>query len=142
MLIKLLTSGLPDDDDDETFAQWVASAFTEQSINSIPLIGKELLTLWDSRRGYFKNNSAFVAPFAKLTSGVQGLWDEKDDNDERAVWNVIEGGALLAPFPVTALKRLYYIGKELGEGEMTNALKRLIGMHVEEKNYKKAAGFR
>ncbi|MBQ6738490.1 MAG: hypothetical protein IJP41_08575, partial [Synergistaceae bacterium] len=61
MLIKLLTSGLPDDDDDETFAQWVASAFTEQSINSIPLIGKELLTLWDSRRGYFKNNSAFVA---------------------------------------------------------------------------------
>lgn len=98
MYITALTSGGPDEPDDpEEWAKWTASAFTEQTINSIPLIGKEALALWDYRRGYFKNDSAFIAPFAKLAAGTRGLWDDKNDNDERAIWNLIEGSSLLAP---------------------------------------------
>ena len=141
MMIKGLSSG--DDDDNDTLAERIFSALGEQTVNSIPVVGKGLLSLWDYWEEFFKKDSSpFVAPFAKLASGKRGLWDEKDNNDERAIWTLIEGGSLFAPFPVTALRRLYYTGKELGQGEIANALKRLVGMHVEEKKYKKAAGFR
>ncbi len=143
MLIKALSSGLPDEPDDpDEWAKWVASALTEQEINSIPLIGKELMTLWDSRRGYLNNNSAFVAPLAKLLAGSKGLWDDKNDNNERAIINLIEGGSLLAPFPATALKRLWYMAKYSGKGEVLNAVKSLLGTHIQDKKLKKAGNFR
>ena len=143
MLIKALTSGAPDEPDDpEEWAKWIGSAFAENTINSIPLIGKEAVTLWDSRKGMFNNNqSAFVAPFAKLASGVDGLWDDKNDNDERAIWNLIEGGALLAPFPATGIHRIYNAGKEATRGEFARALKRAVGMRINDKKMKKAAGY-
>ena len=142
MYITALTSGGPDEPDDpEEWAKWTASAFTEQTINSIPLIGKEALALWDYRRGYFKNDSAFIAPFAKLAAGTRGLWDDKNDNDERAIWNLIEGSSLLAPFPSTALHRLYNVGEKLGEGEIGAALKRMVGINKEEKRIKKAVSY-
>ncbi len=71
-LIKCLTSGTPDEPDDpEELAKWIASAFTEQTINSIPVIGKNLVSLWDFKNGYFNSTDAFVAPFAKLESVVK-----------------------------------------------------------------------
>ena len=143
MLIKALTSGAPDEPDDpEEWAKWIGSAFAENTINSIPLIGKEAVTLWDSRKGMFNNNqSAFVAPFAKLASGVEGLWDDKNDNNERAIWNLIEGGALLVPFPATGVHKIYNVGKEATRGEFARALKRAVGMRIDDKKMKKAAGY-
>ncbi|MBR6901097.1 MAG: hypothetical protein IKN30_03435 [Synergistaceae bacterium] len=57
------------------------------------------------------------------------MWDDKNDNDECAIWNLLEGGSLLAPFPSTALHRLYNVGKALDEGEIGAALKRMLGIN-------------
>ena len=140
MMIYGLSSG--SDDDDDSWLEWIAKAVSEQTINSIPLIGKELMTLWDYRKGFFRNNqSAFVAPFAKLLKGSRGLSDDKAENNERAVWDLIEGGSLLYPFPVTGLHRVYNAIQELGNGEVANIFKRIFGMRVEKKKMKKAVSF-
>lgn len=138
MLIKMLSGGLPDDPyDPEEWVKWIASAFTENFINSIPLIGKELVTLWDAKNSYFQHNSAFVAPIAKLVKGVNGLWDDKKENNEQAIFNLIEGGSLLVPFPATALRRLYNMLKYSGQGDVINAIKAMVGTHIENKKLRR-----
>lgn len=87
----------------------------------IPLIGKKLITLWDAKNGYFNHNSAFVAPVAKLFKGVKGVTDDNKDWLEDGAIPIIEGASLLAPFPATALKILYYLLKYSGQGEVKKA---------------------
>ena len=135
-MIRLISKGFPDEPDDPAeWAKWVAGAFVEQEISSLPIIGKEAVALWDAQRGYLNNNSAFIAPFAKLASGVKGLWDSNSNNNEQAIFNLIEGGALLAPFPATALRRLWGMLKESGKGEVLRALGRLAGIRMEDKKF-------
>ena len=86
--------------------------------------------------GYFNQTDAFIAPFAKLAKGVRGITDDKSDNNEQAVFNLIEGGALLAPFPATGLKRLWRAGKALGDDGITSSMARLIGLPQEKKKKK------
>ena len=74
-------------------------------------------------------------------AGTRGLTDDKKENDERAIWNIIEGGSLLYPFPVTGLHRLYKAIQDLGEGEVSNIIKRIFGMKVEKNKIKKAVSF-
>ena len=139
MTIRLLSSGFPDDPDDpEEWAKWIAGAFTSQFINSIPLIGKELITLWDAKNGYFNNNSAFVAPVAKLFKCVKGFSDSKKDWLEDGAIPIIEGMSLLAPFPATAMRRLYYLLKHSGQGEVSKALQTLLGQRTQDKNLRKS----
>ncbi len=139
MTIRMLSGGLPDKPDDpEEWAKWVAGAFTSQFIQSIPLIGKELITLWDAKNGYFNHNSAFVAPVAKLFKGVKGVTDDNKDWLEDGAIPIIEGASLLAPFPATALRRLYYLLKYSGQGEVKKALQTLIGQRTQDKNIRKS----
>ena len=136
MVIRLIAKGVPDEPDDiAEWGKWIAGAFAEQEISSIPIIGKEAVALWDARNGYFGNQSAFIAPFAKLMAGAKGLWDSKNDNDEKAIFNLIEGGALLAPFPATALRRLWGMLKETGKGEVLRAMKALVGTRMQDENF-------
>ena len=138
VMIKLLTSGLPDDiEDPGDLAKWIASAFTEQEINSIPIIGKNAVALWDYKNGYFNSTDAFIAPFAKLAAGLHGISDKDRKNNERAIFNLIEGGALLAPFPATGLKRLWQAGKALGHEGLISGLARAIGIQIQDKKRRK-----
>ena len=142
MMIKLIGSGLPDEPDEpEEWGKWVMSAFVENELNSVPVIGKGLVPLWDYKRSMFGSQDPFIAPFAKLMAGVHGLWDDKNDNNERAIFNLIEGAALLSPFPATGLKRIWNTGRELGHGELLRAMKRAIGTRVEDRKLKKSVSF-
>ena len=68
-------------------------------ITRYPSLGKRLLLFWDAQKGYLTHNSAFVALFAKLVSrAMGGLLDDKNDNNGQAVFNLIEGIALLVLF--------------------------------------------
>ena len=142
MMIKLIGSGLPDEPDEpEEWGKWVMSAFVENELNSVPVIGKGLVPLWDYKRSMFGSQDPFIAPFAKLMAGVHGLWDDKNDNNERPIFNLIEGAALLSPFPATGLKRIWNTGRELGHGELLRAMKRAIGTRVEDRKLKKSVSF-
>ena len=133
-MLRALSKGVPDKPDDpEEWMKWVLAAFAEQEISALPVVGKEAVALWDARSGYFGHNSAFIAPFAKLMMGVKGIWDDKTHNDERAIFNLLEGGALLAEFPATALRRLWGMLKEGGKGEVLRALGALLGIRLQEK---------
>ena len=131
-MIRLISKDISDEPDDP--AEWVAGAFIEQEISSLPIIGKEAVALWDAHRGHFTNHSAFIAPFAKLASGAKGFWDSNNNNNEQAIFNLIEGGALLAQFPATALRRLWVMLKESGKGDVLSVLGRLASTHMEDKN--------
>ena len=134
VMIKLMTSGTPDDVDDPVdLAKWITSAFAEQTINSIPIIGKNAVALWDYKNGYFNSTDPFIAPFAKLVLGFHGLADKDKKNNERAIWNLIEGGALLSPFPATGLKRLWQAGKATGHEGLISGLARAIGIQIQDK---------
>ena len=129
-LIQAMTGGLPDDP--------IASAFTKQTINSIPLIGKDAVNLWDNPNGNFlQKTSPYIAPFAKIMSGIYRLKDGKDDNDEQALFSLMEGAALLAPFPATGLKRIWQAGKAYGQEGVTSSMARLIGVQQQRKKKKK-----
>lgn len=142
MFIKLISSGLPDEPDDpQEWANWITSAFVENELTAVPVIGKGLVTLWDYKRSMFGSQDPFVAPFAKLMQGVHGLWDDKNNNNERAVFNLIEGASLFAGFPSTALRRVWYASQELGHGNVLNAVKRAVGTRVENKKLKRAVSF-
>ena len=142
MFIKLVSSGLPDEPDDpQEWGKWITSAFVENELAAVPVIGKGLVTLWDYKRSMFGSQDPFIAPFAKLMQGVHGLWDDKNDNNERAVFNLIEGASLFAGFPSTALRRVWYASQELGHGNVLNAVKRAVGTRVENKKLKRAVSF-
>lgn len=116
--MALVTKGPPSGDDDDSWAEWLASAFTEQSIQSIPIVGKELVAAYDelinrNRRG--STYSALVTPIVKSYQGLQRMM--ADDSDkvmgsgltkaETGVWQAMEGlSVLFGGLPVTMARRL------------------------------------
>lgn len=140
-LIKMINSGPPDDwDNPDEWAKFIASAFTEQEVNSIPLIGKGALALWNAKSGYFTQTDPFLAPFSKMLHGFQRLGDKKTENDEQAISNLLDAIALLTPFPATAIRRIAQTIKYAGEGEVLKALKAMIGMRNQDKKLRKTSG--
>ena len=132
-MFKLITDGTPDDDEDETWTGWFASALTRQSLEAMPLVGKEVLILWENTFGKpaYRGTqySAFVAPLDKLQYGIKGVFDDDEDNNERAAWSLIEGMSLLGlPFPATGARRLWQSGRMASEGDGANAAFNLFGM--------------
>ena len=148
-LLGCIVQGGPDDD--ESFAKFVAKFFTRQGIESIPLIGKAMLSLWDGNTYALLNDNPLVTPLQKLYNGGRKLvgsmskkkqksWDRprgksnKGSDTKGAVLDILEGAALLGvPFPSTAVKRGYKAYQEASKGNIKNAGKHLLGQHVKEK---------
>ncbi|MBQ9565181.1 MAG: zeta toxin family protein [Synergistaceae bacterium] len=137
-MMRALTYGGPDEDDEESWAEWWRSALLRQSVEVVPILGKSAIHLWDTKGYSTGEMSPYLAPFAKMLSGANGLWDDKEDNNERAVWNLIEGGSLLAGFPSVALHRLRRVGQDVADGEAVKALQHMIGQRVRDKKARKA----
>lgn len=140
MLMRMVTQGLPDEDDDEGWIEWVASAFSEQAISSIPLIGKGVLAAWQQITGeshFGIQPSAVEAPFVNIIQGAGGLLDDREDNTEAAVWRLVTGlSILLGGAPITAAKRARD-AIELGmNGEGVAALQRMIGMRMDMREFR------
>ena len=117
MLLGMVTDGPPDDDDDENWLEWTGRVMTRQYISSVPVIGKELFTAYDSilnNKPTGNTSSALVAPFAKIMRGAKDMMSTDSSQYtksgvtkfERGAWQLTEGFALLTGlFPVTAAKR-------------------------------------
>ena len=146
--MKALVDGMPDDDNDENWGEWIMSAFSRQAIESIPLVGKELMSFWESFSGQgYKGTtySAFVAPLSKLARGFDDM--TADDSDEispytgmskfeRGAWNAIEGMSLITtPLPVVGSKRLYLATNNAADGDFMKALQAIIGQRKTMKKY-------
>ncbi|KEJ91605.1 hypothetical protein [Synergistes jonesii] len=148
VLMKALVDGMPDDDDDESWGEWVLSAFSRQALESIPLVGKELMSFWESFSGSgYKGTtySAFVAPLSKLARGYDDMTAEDADEVspytgmskfERGAWNAIEGISLLTtPLPVVGARRLYQATQSAADGDLLRALQTIIGQRKKIKRY-------
>lgn len=146
--MKAIVDGMPDDDNDESWTAWVLSAFTKQTVESIPLVGKELMSFWESFSGQGYNGttySAFVAPLSKILKGYEDVTSEDSDEVskytgmtkfERGIWNIVEGMSLItAPLPVVGAKRLYLAAQEASNGDFLRALQSMIGQRKKIKQY-------
>ena len=84
MLVKFMHDGGPDLDNDESAAQWAAGAFSEQAVNSIPLIGKDVMQSYNKRfKGKYGQSQfdAFNAPIDKVLNAA-GIALKEDKSDE------------------------------------------------------------
>ena len=97
--------------------------------------------MWDSKGRSTGEQGAYLAPFARIISGTSKLLDGKSDNNEQAVFDLLEFGALLAPFPSTAVRRLYRSGKDIVDSEYWEAAKHVIGMRRDNKRLRRSVGF-
>ena len=152
-ILGYIVQGGPDDDNDESFAEFIGKFLTRQGIESIPLIGKGILSLWDNNGYIQRNNDALLAPVAKLYNGVRklvkggdkkkrktwnGVKEQDDNNTANAILDIVEGVALGGvPIPSTAIKRGYKASQDAWKGEFKKAGKRLLGQEVKEKKKKK-----
>ncbi|MBQ7262482.1 MAG: hypothetical protein IJR14_02065 [Synergistaceae bacterium] len=131
--IKAMSEGIPWDDDEEEWGEWIADAFTEQSILSIPIVGKEALALWGtmSGKGYRSQWSSVVAPVERAARAVK-LWTDEDSEEEertRAAWLTLDAMALggVAHLPVTGARRALKAALALREDGLGAAGRALVG---------------
>ena len=113
VLIKAASDGFPSDDDDEGWLEFIWNAFNEQFITSIPLLGKEIMALYDNLSGKYRGTqySALVTPVEKALRAYK-LWADEDsegDDFNRATWLAVEALSLggVAPVPVTSMRRAW-----------------------------------
>ena len=133
MMTKLLRDGPPDDDEEETWEGWIASAVGRQEIEAVPVIGRELMSAYDARLGDRRwsgsHYSAFVAPIDKLLYSATHMQDEFGDVNERAIWNILEAAAVITgKFPATATRRLWESGKAVMDDDLQFAVMNMLGM--------------
>jgi hypothetical protein len=121
MLMKAATDGPGDDEtpyeEEQGWLAWMGSAVGEQAVASIPLVGKDLMLLYDNMTGRYRGTqySALVTPFERALRAARIL--DKDRIEEGEMWKA-SGYALealslggLMPLPVTGLRRT---GRSLG----------------------------
>jgi hypothetical protein len=114
-LTEVMKHGTSPEDDEygeeptaATYAfKYVIRPFTEQTINAIPVFGREAMALYDrGRRGYSRGNeSLFVAPVVKFTQGLKYFTSEDREYDDLATqWRqagkFLESAALISPIPI------------------------------------------
>lgn len=148
MATMFVSHGLPGGDDDDSLLDWMVDAFTEQTITSLPIVGKDLFAAYDelinkNRRG--NSYSAFVAPIAGLIQGFQRVSSEKADEvlqsgltrRQAGGWQIAEAIALLmGGFPVTAMRRIHTLIKS---GDWKQALPILLAWQRQKKKATKKA---
>ena len=102
-----LLNGSDDDDDERSF---VGEALTEQTLLSVPVIGKELLATYEAAKGKPRGArpSAVAAPLTKLMSAMTNYFSEDEGKQDRALRDGAEALSLLAlPMPIVTVRRLY-----------------------------------
>jgi hypothetical protein len=139
MLMKAATDGPGDDEtpyeEEQGWREWMASAFSEQALSSMPLIGKDLMLLYDKMTGKYTGTqySALVTPFEKAMRAAKIL--SKDDIEEDEMWKASEyalealslGG--LMPLPVVGGRRVRQsLDLWLDEDNGWKAARRMVGM--------------
>jgi hypothetical protein len=139
MLMKAATDGPPggDDEDEEEegtgWGRWTAEAFAEQAIASIPLVGKELIALYDAVSGNYRGTqySALVAPVERLARAARIMSKEEleDDDGWKITGYVLEALSLsgAAPMPYTAMKRAARSLAYVDDGDPLGAALILVG---------------
>lgn len=131
IITKLLKDGLPNGDnpdDDNGLGGWLLDSFSQQFFETIPLIGKEAMMLWDEivrNKHHQYQYSAVLTPFVKIAKAWR-LWNEPDSDDEKiiqAAMFALEGLALEGlPFPITAFRRVIQSLNLAGEDNLAAAL--------------------
>lgn len=143
-----MSHGLPDGDDDDSLLDWMVDAFTEQTITSLPIIGKDMFAAYDelinrNKRG--TTYSALVTPVARTIQGAQRIMSEKADEvmqsgltrRETGVWQVAEGlSLLLGGLPVTMARR---IRTALKSGDANEAMRIMLAWQRQKKKATKKA---
>jgi hypothetical protein len=134
--MKLVTDGLPGDNDEEGWSEWLESAFTEQAISSIPLVGKEAMLLYEKWAGRYTGTqySALVAPFEKALEALKiiGKEDKEESDKWRASGYALEALSLggVMPLPVTEIKRTgRAINLLMNEEDKWEAARTMMGMY-------------
>lgn len=140
ILMKSLTDGGPDDPDDpDRWFKWVLSALGEQTLENVPLFGKELASTVDQSRGGYGGQGVYMPWLFKIIHGFSQMHGERADKVgpdgltgfARGMLNAVEGFSLVAvPMPVTAAKRFYRMAKA---DDAAEALKILIGQRRRQK---------
>ena len=140
ILMKSLTDGGPDDPDDpDRWFKWVLSALGEQTLENVPLFGKELASTVDQSRGGYGGQGVYMPWLFKIIHGFSQMHGERADKGgpdgltgfARGMLNAVEGFSLVAvPMPVTAAKRFYRMAKA---DDAAEALKILIGQRRRQK---------
>lgn len=129
VLMQAASKGLPsDEDDEESGASWLADAFLSQTIEAIPLVGKEIMLLYDRLSGQYRGSqySAIVAPIEKIARAWK-LWSDEDaeeGDDWKASGLAIEALSLtgIAPVPYTGVRRVMQSLSLAGESGTAAAL--------------------
>lgn len=131
-MAHMLKNGPPDDDEDESWAQWTSLALMEQTITSLPVIGKEIFSAMEHT--YAPNNMSLARPFVLIGKGVGNtIVNAKEDIPieewgTRDILNVMEGLSLIfGKFPVSAIRRVKNAYLLMSEGEFINAMLSIIG---------------
>jgi len=138
MVQRLVRGGPPDRDSGETVTDMVIDGVIGQALESIPIAGN---TLENFRQGRYRGQGDFLsAPYVSMLRGFRGLsgalGDEEWDIDRatRGGLSLLEAAALMTgKIPFTAPRRLIHSGKLSYEGEITRALKTMIGMRNEDR---------
>ena len=140
ILMKSLTDGGPDDPDDpDQWFKWIMSALSEQTLENVPLFGKELASAVDQSRGGYGGQGVYMPWLFKIIHGFSQMHGERADKVgpdgltgfARGMLNAVEGFSLVAvPMPVTAAKRFYRMAKA---DDAAEALKILIGQRRRQK---------
>lgn len=140
ILMKSLTDGGPDDPDDpDQWFKWIMSALSEQTLENVPLFGKELASAVDQSRGGYGGQGVYMPWLFKIIHGFSQMHGERADKVgpdgltgfARGMLNAVEGFSLVAvPMPVTAAKRFYRMAKA---DDAAETLKILIGQRRRQK---------
>lgn len=143
-MFAMITNGPPAADDDESWTEWMMKAMRDQTLQSVPLVGKSLMTAWEEifdKQFRGSNYDAVVTPLVNVLKGAKNLASEKGDEvlkngltrEEYGCWQVLEGLSVAASgLPVTMMRRLRTMIEADDAGD---AIKILIGMRREKKRH-------
>lgn len=137
-LIKFMHDGGPNRDNDEDIPQWVAGAFSEQIVNSIPLIGKDAMQSYNKRfKGKYGQSQfdAFNAPVDKVlnATGIVLKEDKSDEDYARLGSLVLEVFALSSGIiPYSGIKQTIRSLMMAADGNPLKGFANLLGFRQKE----------
>ena len=133
MLVKFMHDGGPDRDNEQSIPEWAAGAFSEQFINSIPLIGKDAMQSYNKHfRGKYGQSQfdAFNAPVDKIlnAAGIISKENKSDDDYAKLGWLALEALSLTTGLsPYSGLKQTFRSLMMISDGEPLKGIANFLG---------------